>query len=227
MFSNILIPVDGSDNSHKAVEVGADIAKRYGARVTVLHIQRPGRGIAPELLDAFIAAKTAGTPEVDFLREHAREIADREAATVKAAGVAKVASAIESGDPAHCIVGFAKAHAVDLIVMGSMGAATWRASSSAASPTRSRSSPPAPASRCVEAESRRGALEPSGPRRLSSGGPFQSRENGDGSAALRPGRYRRPTVQPLLLARQDGAGAQGRGVRDHPDPVHRQGQAGV
>jgi nucleotide-binding universal stress UspA family protein len=121
MFRNLLVPVDGSESSHKAAEVAADLATKYGARVTVLHVQRPGRGIAPELLDAFIAAKSAGMPEFDFLREHAQEIADREVAAIRAAGVANVERAIESGDPAHRIVDYAKAHQVDLIVMGSHG----------------------------------------------------------------------------------------------------------
>jgi nucleotide-binding universal stress UspA family protein len=121
MFRNILVPVDGSDSAHKGAEVAADLADKYDARVTVIHVLRPGRGIGPELLDAFIAAKNAGRPEADFLRDHAREIVDREVAAIRATGIRKVEGVVEDGDPAHRVVDYAKAHGVDLIVMGCHG----------------------------------------------------------------------------------------------------------
>jgi nucleotide-binding universal stress UspA family protein len=121
MFRKILVPVDGSDSAHKGAEVAADLAGKYGAHVTVMHVLRPGRGIGPELLDAFIAAKNAGMPEIDFLNEHAREIVDREAKAVRAAGIRSVEPVVENGDPAHRIVDYAKAHGVDLIVIGCHG----------------------------------------------------------------------------------------------------------
>lgn len=36
MFRRILVPVDGSANSMKALEVALDFAKRYGSKVTIL-----------------------------------------------------------------------------------------------------------------------------------------------------------------------------------------------
>lgn len=40
MYTNILIPTDGSQLSGKAVQRGIDLAKRFGARVTALSIPR-------------------------------------------------------------------------------------------------------------------------------------------------------------------------------------------
>lgn len=36
MFRRILVPVDGSENSLKALELAADLAKHYGSHITVL-----------------------------------------------------------------------------------------------------------------------------------------------------------------------------------------------
>jgi nucleotide-binding universal stress UspA family protein len=38
MFDKILVPVDGSRASSRAVHVAADLASRYGAEVIVLHV---------------------------------------------------------------------------------------------------------------------------------------------------------------------------------------------
>ena len=37
MFKHILIPTDGSDLSKKAIQVGVDLARFHGARVTGVH----------------------------------------------------------------------------------------------------------------------------------------------------------------------------------------------
>ncbi len=39
MFRRILVPVDGSENSLKALELAADLAKHYGSHVTVLFVK--------------------------------------------------------------------------------------------------------------------------------------------------------------------------------------------
>ena len=41
-FRKILVPVDGSDNSFRALELALDFAQRYGSRVTVLHVKPEG-----------------------------------------------------------------------------------------------------------------------------------------------------------------------------------------
>ena len=42
LFRRILVPVDGSENSFRALEVALDFAKRYGSKVTVLHVAEGG-----------------------------------------------------------------------------------------------------------------------------------------------------------------------------------------
>ena len=38
MFTNILVPIDGSENSYKALQCGAEIAKRFEAKLTAYHV---------------------------------------------------------------------------------------------------------------------------------------------------------------------------------------------
>jgi nucleotide-binding universal stress UspA family protein len=38
MFSKILCPIDGSDHSHKALELAMDLAAKYDARLFVIHV---------------------------------------------------------------------------------------------------------------------------------------------------------------------------------------------
>ncbi len=42
LFRRILVPVDGSENSLRALNVALDFAQRYGSRVTVLHVAAGG-----------------------------------------------------------------------------------------------------------------------------------------------------------------------------------------
>jgi hypothetical protein len=61
MFRSILVPVDGSAYAHKAVEIAGDLALKYGARVTVLHVLRPDPiGIGPEKFRALVGAERIG-----------------------------------------------------------------------------------------------------------------------------------------------------------------------
>ncbi len=38
LFRRILVPVDGSEGSLRALDVAIDFAQRYGSRITVLHV---------------------------------------------------------------------------------------------------------------------------------------------------------------------------------------------
>ncbi len=42
MFRRILVPVDGSENSLRALDVAIDFAKRYGSRLTILYVAEQG-----------------------------------------------------------------------------------------------------------------------------------------------------------------------------------------
>ncbi|ALL01715.1 universal stress protein [Pyrodictium delaneyi] len=47
LFRRILVPVDGSESSLRALDIALDFAQRYGSRVTVLHVHAPGEDPKP------------------------------------------------------------------------------------------------------------------------------------------------------------------------------------
>ncbi len=51
LFRRILVPVDGSANSFRALEFALDIAKRYGSKLTVIHVKPKGSSAAENPLD--------------------------------------------------------------------------------------------------------------------------------------------------------------------------------
>jgi nucleotide-binding universal stress UspA family protein len=146
MIETVLIPVDGSGAARRAVEFGTDLAKRYGARVVLLHVlvhqnladalrglsdveRTAGGGLAGLAgalgdlpLDSIVSADETGPHPsreiLDFIAERVIEIAEKIA---KANGVASVTSAVEDGDPARRILEYAEKENASVIVMGSRG----------------------------------------------------------------------------------------------------------
>ena len=122
MFANLLVPVDGSEGAHKAVVVAGDLATRYGARITVLHVlKRVGTAIVPDELEPYLRAEHVRMTESDFLRRGTEEIVERETRYLRQTGLRNVEAGIDVGDPARVIVERAKRDGVDLIVIGSRG----------------------------------------------------------------------------------------------------------
>lgn len=118
MISNILIPVDGSEHSKKALELGGDLAKKYGAAVHLVHVtESPVRehtmalgGAALTLHASPAELKEAGSKAVEYATEHLQNH-----------GIKNVTSEVAGGSPAHRIVESAKEVHADMIVMGSRG----------------------------------------------------------------------------------------------------------
>jgi len=118
MISNILIPVDGSDHSRKALELGCDIAKKYGAALHLMHItESPIRDQTLVLGGASVTLsaspedlKRAGSKVLEYAQEYAQNH-----------GVKEITTEVVGGSPAHQIVQSAKDIHADMIVMGSRG----------------------------------------------------------------------------------------------------------
>lgn len=103
MMTNILVAIDGSSESHKAVEIAADLSARRNARVTLLYVLRYlGDGPNPN-------------------EARARSLLEREVEYLEEKGLLKTTSHVAVGDPAQVITDFAAAQGIDMIVMGSRG----------------------------------------------------------------------------------------------------------
>jgi len=108
------VPLDGSANSSRALQYALDLAKRYGASITLLHIvERPIYAYGyPE------AAMIPGEDVYLALRREGEKLLSERKGEVAAQGI-PVETSLVTGDPSEEILKASEAS--DLIVMGSRG----------------------------------------------------------------------------------------------------------
>jgi len=109
VFEHILLAVDGSEYSGKAVELAAALAKQFGSEVVVVHVHEHDVGRAASYL-----AETAdeATVLVDGVVGRLQGMSINAAADLREA---------RTGHAAKAVVDAGRAHSSDLIVMGSRG----------------------------------------------------------------------------------------------------------
>lgn len=117
MYTNILIPTDGSELAGKAVQHGIDLAKRIGAKATVLTVLPPFHVLTTDtqMLEDTPAQYKAR------MQEHAKETLGAVAHVAHAAGVACDMVHVEHEHPYQAIIGTTESKGCDLIVMASHG----------------------------------------------------------------------------------------------------------
>lgn len=117
MFENILVPLDGSTRSLRALDTAVEIAKKFGGAITVVHVVSRRPVVLSDTVD--------GTPIVvpdDVEAAHAAGaniLADGEA-KVKAEGV-QVETVLQEGHVVEAILKTCSDGDFDLIVMGARG----------------------------------------------------------------------------------------------------------
>jgi nucleotide-binding universal stress UspA family protein len=119
-FRKILVGVDGSEHSKKAVEIAVAEAKAYGAQLTIVHvIPRPTYPVAgSEGIDAddyFAAARNEAKAWVDSAVKLAQS------KDVRAVGVI-----FESVSVVKAFLDYAAKDNVDLIVLGTRGLSDFK-----------------------------------------------------------------------------------------------------
>jgi len=117
MYTNILIPTDGSELAGKAVEHGVALAKRIGARATVLTVLPPFHMFTTDtqMLEDTPAQYGART------QAYAEETLGAVAHAAQAARVACEMVHVEHEHPYQAIIDTATSKGCDLIVMASHG----------------------------------------------------------------------------------------------------------
>lgn len=112
---NILIPVDGSEYSDRAIEAGIEIAKMFDSKVTIINV-------IPQVWDM-------GIGEIDYVYVMQESDKIPKYSTKMLEKAKKQFSGMDNhvetesiyGDPADVIIDYAHAHGIDLIIMGSHG----------------------------------------------------------------------------------------------------------
>ncbi len=115
MYTNILIPTDGSELAGKAVQYGITLAKKIRAKVTVLTVSAPFHAFT------FQTQMVEDTPAGYKKRtqERAARTLAAVANTAKATGVACETVHLEHEHPYQAIIDTARSKGCDLIVMAS------------------------------------------------------------------------------------------------------------
>lgn len=116
MFKHILVPVDGSATSDKAVGKAVGLAQAFGAQVTVLYVidPYPFTGVGADFAYGQAQYLSAATAEANLALDEAKKVF--EAASVPVTTLVGEGHAVHDG-----IARVLQSVDADLIVMGSHG----------------------------------------------------------------------------------------------------------
>ncbi len=119
MFKKILVPVDGSESSWRALEQASVLAGKFEGELLVMTVIQPYNNAA--LLAVPLDHNIISQSNAD-LEAIGKEVLARAGEKVAAAGfTGTVAYKIELGHPSERILTIAKAEKADAIVLGSRG----------------------------------------------------------------------------------------------------------
>ena len=126
LIQNILVAVDGSENSNRAMDFALELAEKFGSALTVLNVSEVlAIGVIPQ------ESTTYSFDNMSLLGKDLRKI--HEEILSKAVSYAKgvkpdlvVSSLLKDGDPASEIVTVAKDGGFDAIVIGHKGSSMTR-----------------------------------------------------------------------------------------------------
>jgi nucleotide-binding universal stress UspA family protein len=127
LFKNVLVPLDGSEHSLRALETAIQIAKKFDAKITLIHVFSVTA--TPVIMPEPTTLTPSGVPimtpaEVTKIVETARGVG-RDILTdgkqkVESESI-EVQMVLEEGNTVHEITKFAKEAKSDLIIMGVKG----------------------------------------------------------------------------------------------------------
>ena len=117
MYTNILIPTDGSELAGKAIQHGIALAKRIGAKATVLTVLAPFHTLTT---DARMIEDTPAQYKIR-MQTHAEQTLGAVAKAAEAAGITCETVQVEHEHPYRAIIDTAVSRGCDLVVMASHG----------------------------------------------------------------------------------------------------------
>jgi nucleotide-binding universal stress UspA family protein len=118
LFTNILVPVDGSDNSYRALDAALVLSEKLGSNITVIHVMEEipithigSEKLLNELLEAY-------KKENQDILSKCSEIASQKGLTIN--------TFLLQGNPASVILDFSKKEKFDIVIMGSRGVGKFK-----------------------------------------------------------------------------------------------------
>jgi nucleotide-binding universal stress UspA family protein len=116
---NILVPVDGSENAFRAIDIACRLASAADA---IMLLNVVGRGELPDELKRYAQLEhIEGPPEWRYEHEVALEMINAALERVRARGIENYDTFVRRGDPAKSINDVAEETGAELIVMGCRG----------------------------------------------------------------------------------------------------------
>ena len=113
MFANILVPVDGSDNSYRALDAALLLSEKLGSNITVIHVMEEfpithigSEKLLSEVLEAY-------KKENQDILSKCSEIATQKGLTIR--------TLLLQGNPASVILDYSKKEKFGILIMGSRG----------------------------------------------------------------------------------------------------------
>jgi nucleotide-binding universal stress UspA family protein len=125
LFSKILVPLDGSEHSLKALDEAAQIAKKFSGKLTLIHVYSVQPIIMPEAstsssLSLPIITGAEVSMMIDTAKKLGNKILENGEKRIKTSGV-PVEKMLVEGHPVEEIVRVANQDKFDLIVIGARG----------------------------------------------------------------------------------------------------------
>jgi nucleotide-binding universal stress UspA family protein len=117
MIKSILVAVDGSDHSRRALEMACDLTSRYQAKLTIVNVAEPNPNA--ELVWGGTSISLGTRPGEQS--KTAKKIVETAAEMARDKGIEGVETVVFEREPAESILDFARKGKTDLIVMGSRG----------------------------------------------------------------------------------------------------------
>lgn len=119
MLKKILVAIDGSQPSQRALDMGAQIAEKFDAVLVLIYVIRDMQ--LPESLRQMAEVELVQESRLTTLQKIGQTILAEAATRAKKQGAKNVRNEVRPGDPAGAILRYVAENGVDLIVMGSRG----------------------------------------------------------------------------------------------------------
>jgi nucleotide-binding universal stress UspA family protein len=118
MLSKILVPVDGSEYSLRALDTAIYLAKKIDANITAMHV-------IENLPTVYVESQKVLNDLLAKYRAESENILDKCKQIAEKSGV-KIETVIAEGDAASNIVIYARNRGFDTIIMGSRGVGRFK-----------------------------------------------------------------------------------------------------
>lgn len=120
LIRKVLVAVDGSENSFRALDFGLDLAEKYAASVLIITVfQLPAMYTSPDDPAVYSGSRAAFIKDLKKLHQQTLAEAVAEAKRLKQS--LEVAAELKEGEPAGQIVRVADEGGFDAIVVGHRG----------------------------------------------------------------------------------------------------------